>query len=301
MPQKIVELVMEKKKYYLTKIGLILAIMVSGMTAFEFAKHYLVPHVTIWQSHVITIIFSTIVAIIAGFFTISKMSSLYFLALKEIERRKLLQGEIAKISEREKRLLGENLHDGLAQQLTGISYMLQSLATKTDQIDSETSTGIFKILKLVKNVLDQTRNLAKGIYPLELSENGLLDGIEELIGNFKDIYNIHCTLVCDDKKPWKKLNADISRQLYLIAQEAFNNAIKHGRATHIEVKLTQEEQDLVITISDNGQGPATESISEGGIGFSIMAHRAELVGGTLQFHRGKELGAVVECRLKGKI
>jgi len=277
---------------------LTITFMIAGMTIFELIKHYIVPNITIWQSHIITIIFATIVGTIAGLITLSKIQSLYLIALTEIERRKNLQSEIAMISEREKRLLGETLHDGLGQQLTGISYMLQTLSQKCSKDDIFISEKFDKISDLITNSTNLTRNIAKGIYPVELREHDLDVGFEELASNTKNIFNISCDVKCDKNISEKYINIDMARQLYLLTQEAINNAIKHGKANKISIELSRHKNFLILEIHDNGFGfEEKETTKGGGIGFAIMEHRAELLNGKLSITGKKGKGTIVSCRI----
>ncbi len=272
-----------------------ISVMVIGMTLFEFSKNYLVPDITIWHSHVVTIAFATIVGTIAVYFAISKIRTFYFLALTEIERRKHLQGEIAKISEHEKRLLGETLHDGLGQQLTGISYMVQTLSQKYANDDAKLTERMNTISDLITNATDLTRNIAKGIYPVGLREHGLAIGLEDLVSTTQNIFNISCDLIVDKAIVEGMIDSDSARQFYLIVQESINNAIKHGEATKISVKFLLQGDAILLEVKDNGAGFNSSELKRTGIGFEIMKYRSELLNGKLTIQGEPGVGTIVRC------
>jgi signal transduction histidine kinase len=87
--------------------------------------------------------------------------------------------------------------------------------------------------------------------------------------------------------------------LYRIAQEAVTNAVKHARAKHIVIKLSEMNGEFMLCVTDDGIGIAPGAMHSGGLGLSIMNSRCETINGTLQIRRGDKGGTVVNCVFRG--
>jgi signal transduction histidine kinase len=89
--------------------------------------------------------------------------------------------------------------------------------------------------------------------------------------------------------------AATATHLYRIAQEAVSNALKHGQAKRIIVRLARTEAGTILEILDDGVGVPDPLPPQRGMGLRIMAHRATMIGGTLTVRRGPAGGTVVTC------
>ena len=210
--------------------------------------------------------------------------------LAESEReRKNLERQILEVTERERRSIGQDLHDGLGQYLAGIELMLQALASelKTDRAPLD------KISAYLRESIRQSKALARGLSPVELQENGLMSALEELASNVSAMFRVKCAFHC----PAPVLISDnvAATHLFRIAQEAVSNAIKHGRARKIEVELVEEKGKLVLSIRDDGRGLQASPPQGRGMGLRIMKYRAETLGGSLSVANNNGKGAVVTC------
>ncbi|MHC4326296.1 MAG: c-type heme family protein, partial [Planctomycetota bacterium] len=152
--------------------------------------------------------------------------------MAEIEGRKQLEREILDISERERRRLGEELHDSLGQQLTGIAFMTKVLERKLAETSPNEVADVVEIAKLVGQATDQARGLARGLHPLDLGAESLMSSLEELARQTRELIGVRCFFRCDEAV--KVDDAGVAVHLYRIAQEAVTNAIKHGKAKNIE-------------------------------------------------------------------
>ena len=219
--------------------------------------------------------------------------------LTEIERRKRLESEILNISENERRRIGEELHDSLGQQLTGISFMTKALEQKLAVTAPNEVTNVTEIANLVNQATDQARGLAKGLHPVDLGADGLMLSLEELAATTKNLFGITCTFKCD--KAVEVDDTTVAVYLYRIAQEAVNNAVKHGKATKIEIVLLRGKDTSVMTIKNDGLDFPKEFEARGtGIGLQIMDHRVDLIGGSLDIHAAEEGGTIVTCTFPNK-
>ncbi|HUW19335.1 MAG TPA: PAS domain S-box protein [Sedimentisphaerales bacterium] len=214
--------------------------------------------------------------------------------VQEIDRRKRLERDILDVSEREKRLIGQELHDSIGQQFTGIAFMTKVLEQKLARMLPEEAASVQAIAKLISQTTDQARSLAKGLHPLDLDADNLVPALQELAANTMHLFNIRCTFNCYG--PVKAEDATTVVNLYRIAQESITNAIKHGKAKHVQLVLdTDRDKSFLRVISDGVDFPEDVGGRGAGMGLQIMSHRAEMISGSLDVCKGKQGGTVVTC------
>jgi PAS domain S-box-containing protein len=214
--------------------------------------------------------------------------------MAQIEGRKLLEREILDISERERRRIGEELHDSLGQQLTGISFMTKVLEHKLANTAPNQVVDVVEIARLVEQATNQARSLAKGLDPVDLHADSLMSSLDELARQTRDIIGVNCVFKCD--MAIEAGDASTAVHLYRIAQEAVNNAIKHGKAKNIEILLTHRQDKTVMIVTNDGLD-FPEDIKSGGtgMGLQIMDHRVDLIGGELDIRTASQGGTVLTC------
>lgn len=211
----------------------------------------------------------------------------------DITERKRLEKTVLEISAREQRRIGQDLHDGLGQQLTGIAFMAKVQEQKLKEKHQPESEAAAKIVRLVNDAIHKTRVLSRGLAPVMSDAHGLLSALELYAHEVSDVFGISCDFRGENSVQVHDLA--IATHLYHIAQEAVNNAIKHGRATHIEIFLSQTEDRGILSVTDDGVGFKTPPPHSPGMGLHIMKYRAGIAGGTLQVHRDADRGTVVTC------
>ncbi len=211
----------------------------------------------------------------------------------DITERKQLEKAILDISEREQRRIGQDLHDGLGQHLTGIAFMTKVQEQKLKEKRLPYAADAAKIVKLVNQAIDKTRELAKGLSPVVSESHGLMSALRQLGAEVEDVFGVTCHLRCDT--PVLIDDVSLATHLYHISQEAVSNAVKHGRAKTIEITLTANENRGMLTIQDDGTGCKKIPVNSKGMGHHIMTHRAKMVGGTLDIHSCAPHGTVVSC------
>lgn len=209
----------------------------------------------------------------------------------EAEARRLEQ-KMLDISDGERRRIGQDLHDGLGQHLTGVAFLSKALQQRLLSKQLPEAADATKIATLVSQSIGQTRALAKGLAPLGLEDGGINGALQQLTAATSDVFQLKCDFVCDDRIELNELAT--ASHLYRIAQEAINNAIRHGSAKNIHVDLDLEEQGLRLSITDDGIGISPKT-DHGGMGLQIMSFRARMLGGTLSVQRRAEGGTAVVC------
>jgi signal transduction histidine kinase len=222
-----------------------------------------------------------------------------FITIRDITERKRLEKEILEIAAREQRRIGHNLHDGLGQHLAAISFMNQVLENKLVAKSRAEAREAAKISKLISEAISQTRDLARGINPVEFRADGLMSSLRQLSVNLERFFKVSCAFQCVRRV----LIEDniISTNLYYIAQEATSNAIKHGKAQHVKIRLAIVRNKLTLSVSDDGVGIPNDFKPNGGLGLQIMNYRSKVIGANLNIQPGRKSGTTVTCSLRAPL
>ncbi len=216
--------------------------------------------------------------------------------VRDITERKRLEKEILEISDREQRRIGQGLHDGLCQHLAGIELMSQVLEQNLAKKSQASATQAGTIAKHVREAISQTRMLARGLSPVSIEANGLMSALEELAATITELFHIKCLF--ESKEPILISDNAVATHLYRIAQEAINNAIKHGKARKVILALEPHRGNVRVRITDDGVGFPTELKDNGGMGLQIMKYRASMIGASLEIKRTNGSGTSVVCLFK---
>lgn len=212
---------------------------------------------------------------------------------RDITERKRLEREILEISNREQRRIGHDLHDGVCQQLAGIAFMTSTLADELQDQGLPASAQVDKISTMINEVIDQTRGVARGLFPVRLEEKGLVPALEELAANASDLFKINCRLICES--PPAVVDNGVALHLYYIVLEAVANASKHGAASHVVISLEPAGDRYLLSVRDDGTGFALPVSGQTGMGLRIMQYRARVIGATLNLQSRPGFGTSVSC------
>jgi PAS domain S-box-containing protein len=204
--------------------------------------------------------------------------------VQDVSERKQLESEIIEIANGERRRLGADLHDGLGQELTGISLMLRSLAKRAALAAFDAAPDLNEIIALVNHAIQSARKMALGISPVTLERGGLLPALQTLIGWSRDNYHVDVRLRMSLRSPLL-IGESAAAHLYLIVQEAINNAVRHGRARSITVTLRTGPALVFLSITDDGVGIADSPARGSGMGLKLMEYRAAVIGGVMGIKR----------------
>jgi PAS domain S-box-containing protein len=213
----------------------------------------------------------------------------------DITERSRLQRQILEISDREQARIGQDVHDGLCQQLIGMGFALASLEESlTAEHRSEAATAV-RLNKLLDEAIDEARRVCRGLYPIRLSTQGLQSALEEMAVGASERYGVHCG--CEPgNDAATACDAATATHLYRIAQEAVNNALKHSGAKNISIRLVNRDGETLLEVKDDGKGLRNRQSKNGGMGLHIMEYRARLIGGNVRWD-SDNTGTVVSCRM----
>jgi PAS domain S-box-containing protein len=214
-------------------------------------------------------------------------------AIRDITERKHLEKTILEISAREQRRIGQDLHDGLGQHLTGIAFMSKVQEQKLAEKNLPEAADAAKIVTLVNEAIHKTRELARGLLPVVSDAEGLMSALQQWAGEVEDLFAVSCRFQCF--APVLIHDDTVATHLYYIAREAVNNAIKHGHARQILIRLAVLQHQGTLTIQDDGYGIGAIAPGTKGMGLHLMNYRARMVGGSLEVQRISTGGTMVTC------
>jgi two-component system CheB/CheR fusion protein len=239
---------------------------------------------------------------------------------RDVTERKDLQKHVLQAGVEEQRKIGQELHDGIGQELTGLTLVAGALVERLEgksssagepranslQQERELSRLRKIALRLKQGLADANRHvhqLSHGIVPVQVDSEGLASALIELAATTESAANVSCRF--ESSGPAAVADNVSATHLFRIAQEALNNALRHGRADQIRISLSYQNGQSVLEVSDNGCGfdPVAKSHATGtgaGMGLRTMQYRAGILGGTLQIESRRDEGTRIRCAIPGE-
>jgi len=210
----------------------------------------------------------------------------------EMKRRQTLEREILEVTERERSRVGQDLHDGLCQELTATAFLLKSKAKTISRKVPECAKAMQEAAETVNENAGRARDLARGLHPSELGAGGLLVALREVATRT----NERTPCRCECPRSLRVSDETIALNLYRVAQEAVNNALKYARASEIVITLRKDDHDFVLAITDDGTGMRSPGKKKT-MGIHMMKYRADVCGGKLEIESRRGHGTTVTCRV----
>ncbi|HEX6398607.1 MAG TPA: sensor histidine kinase [Steroidobacteraceae bacterium] len=214
--------------------------------------------------------------------------------LQDATARRQLEREVLEASNREQQRIGNDLHDGLGQELTGIALLLRGLENRAEREAQDLSPAIEEVALLVNDAIFTTRALARGLSPVTFDRGGLALALEELARRLSAMFHISVRCEADDSLD-RGLESVNALHLYRIAQEAVTNAAQHGAAGQVSIELRVDAGRGLLRIEDNGHGFNPAMQQSKGLGLRIMHYRAQMMAGSLRIESARSRGTVVSC------
>jgi PAS domain S-box-containing protein len=215
---------------------------------------------------------------------------------RDITRRKIAERHVLKISERECSRFGRDLHDSLCQNLAGAACMIVALRNDLRVVGRPFAEEAHRIADLVRDCIKEARSLAGELCPVAMESSGLVAALHGLTAGVGMRTHIGCALECDDQLTIS--DPEVATHLYRIAQEAVSNAIRHGRAKSVLIRLAADNGRMTLCVEDDGKGFPTKP-KQTGMGLHTMRYRASIIGGGLEVRRTKPRGTIVTCTFPG--
>jgi PAS domain S-box-containing protein len=214
--------------------------------------------------------------------------------LQDATARRQLEREVLEASNREQQRIGNDLHDGLGQELTGIALLLRGLENRAEREAPALSPAIEEVALLVNDAIFTTRALARGLTPVTFDRGGLALALVELARRLSAMFHINVRCEADEALD-RGLESVNALHLYRIAQEAVTNAAQHGSAGQVTIELRGDGERGLLRIEDNGVGFNPAATQSKGLGLRIMHYRAQMMAGSLRIESGRARGTVVSC------
>jgi len=192
-----------------------------------------------------------------------------------------LEKEVLEATGRERYNIGQYLHDDLGQHLVGVEAMCSLLENRLKTSGNPEIKLAGEIHEYMKEALEKTRGAARGLCPVSLEENGFSFAIRDLALRTEKMFGINC--IFHNFNLFEIIyNSQIAINMFYIVQEAVNNAVKHGSCSEIIITYFSNEDNLYISVEDNGKGFDPKEIASNGMGQSLMKYRARAIGGSLE-------------------
>jgi len=215
---------------------------------------------------------------------------------EKIRKERLIA--ISEAEENERVRIAKDLHDGLGQILTGISYSLQNL----NPANQEESDALEKIHNNINTAIQEAKNISHNLTPVILRDFGLVAAIDNLVTKTKQNSKTKFTFNAYDFN--SRVDSPLEKTIYRICQEGIHNVMKHAQAESATIELFREPGQVVLVIEDNGKGFEAEKFKsgeeKGGIGLISMKERAYVLDGELTINsnpdRGTEILVEIPCR-----
>ena len=208
----------------------------------------------------------------------------------------LVQAREAGIADERRRLAAE-IHDTIAQGLTGIIAQLQVVASTSDPAAAQ--EHVSRATDLARHSLGEARRSVQNLAPVGLSYDGLAEALRKTVGQWSDRTGVRAEFTLTGAA--QHLHGEVSATILRITQEALSNVSKHASATRVGVTLSFMDSEVTLDIRDDGKGfdPLTlrERTGSGGFGLDGMRARAERLAGSLTVESEPGSGTAVSARL----
>ena len=209
--------------------------------------------------------------------------------------------ELSIISERNR--LALELHDVVSQKLFSVMLTAEAAAAQLDRDPDAARAQLERLRELARESLDELRSLILGLRPPELERDGLEGALRKELEMLAHVHGIEIELEVDGAGAAGSSNGNGEREFAIlrIAHEALNNAVRHARADHITVRLSQRPDVVTVEVRDDGVGfdPHRADVRSRHLGLTSMEERARELGGRLEIRSAPGSGTAVVLRVEG--
>lgn len=213
--------------------------------------------------------------------------------IRNLTARRNLERRIIESGQEERRKIGRDLHDGLGQMLTGTRMLAENLAKKLKIKGVEAAEDVEEIAMMIQEADEFARTLARGLVQVDIEKKGLSVALQDLCNRTEKLTGVSCKFY--DFEDAEVNDHNLALHLYRIAQEAINNAIRHGKPEKVQVRLSNNEHHTALSVVDDGLGFTEEKKSNEGSGIEIMKYRARVMGGVFEITRTLDGLTQIRC------
>ncbi|MGH3941393.1 MAG: sensor histidine kinase [Pseudonocardiaceae bacterium] len=284
-------------------IDVYVPLQLAGQPPFVFAAHFSYR----WVEQATTLLLVQILPLCLGGLVLLQLVQVPIavrlsrrVARQQAERAELLERALS-ASERERRQLAADLHDGLIQDLAGAGYALAALAKSVPSAQAATADRVGVV---VRGAVDSLRHLMVDLYPPDLAGAGLSTALDDLVRPLRK----QGVAVSVEVVGLPPVAPEAATTLYRVAKEALTNIAKHAQASAVQISLEIEpgpdRDEVVLRVIDNGVGLPTDALehrAEGHLGLQLLIDRISDLGGELVIHRADGRGTIVEARVPASL
>jgi len=204
-----------------------------------------------------------------------------------------LTNRLVTVQEDERRHISRELHDEAGQALVTVRYSLAAVASELPDQLTAAKKRLADSLVTIDQTMDEIRTLAHSLRPPVLDVGGIHLSLKDYCQEFTQRTGLPVHYQ-GEEIPF--LPDEIGISLFRFVQEALTNILKHAHATNIKIKLEYHNQQIRLSVSDNGRGMVDPSQSDG-VGLLGIEERLKLLGGELQIHSREGGGARLVARI----
>jgi two-component system CheB/CheR fusion protein len=215
---------------------------------------------------------------------------------RDLTDRKRLEREVVEAASLEQRRIGQDLHDSVAQELTALNLVAGDLIELLQTGPAQASQLAEQLVQGLKRSQQELRTVLRGLLPVAVDSEGLMAALTELAARTRQEGKVTCTFDCPE--PVSVVDNVTATHLYLIAQEAVHNALKHGKPRNIRITLMSDHL-LILHVQYDGIGMAAQR-KNNGLGLRILRNRAAIIGATLTIEPAEPTGTLVTCTVREK-
>jgi signal transduction histidine kinase len=177
--------------------------------------------------------------------------------------------------------------------MTGVGLLAQALQAELANAGSPLAGKTQELVQSIGEAHQRLRAVVRGLMPVEAIPEGLMAAMDNMARQCETLSRIPCTFECD--RPVHVADPDIALHLFRIAQEAVNNAVRHGQPSHVTIRLEQTAGRLEVVVTDDGRGVGEIPQGHTGTGLQSMGQRARLLGGDCSIQPREQGGTIVRC------
>ena len=225
---------------------------------------------------------------------IDREQPVFVCVIHDVSERIELEKALLDAVGREQRRFGDDLHDGLGQELTGLSLLLAAMARSARDALALEPSDLDRAQDVARHAIQSCRSIARGLSPVAETQGGLIAGLRDLVVRLKTPSGPSVDFTATEASRLG-LSAAVADHLYRIAQEALSNALRHSHAHSITVRFAVEPELVRLEICDDGDGMRLPGTRLRGLGLRTMRYRADVIGARLQIERSGTAGTCVVC------
>ena len=209
-------------------------------------------------------------------------------------RARRLASEVIRAGDRQRAHIGRELNESTAQVLAALAFETSALASGSS--DPDVKERLETIRALTSEALEHVGTLAQTVHPRVLDDLGLVVAIKGFARRIRETSSVDVEVSADIGAA--RIPDSAATMLYRVTEEAVNNAVRHGWAERICIRLTAAEDAVKLVVSDDGRGFDVQAANTGtGIGLFMMQERASLAGGMFSIESGPATGTTVQVVL----